>query len=224
MESSKLLNKIFLMKKNLKQIRNEKILSQQELANLSGISLRTIQRIEKNESKGSPYIIKSLCKALEIDPQTIYFDSADRENATEQLQEITAQEPINKMKRNDCPKEIKYINFSGLIVLLVPFANLVSVPVFYFLFKKKLNTNASTRTALKILSFQIIWSIATMLFMISTPLVILWFSPIPAAMLDIPMFVWVYWFMLFIHLITSFVISFQLNKDDHPVQFIPNLL
>ncbi|RKE55430.1 helix-turn-helix domain-containing protein [Sphingobacterium detergens] len=213
------------MKKNLKQIRNEKILSQQELANLSGISLRTIQRIEKNESKGSPYIIKSLCKALDIDPQTIYFESDDLdENTPEQPQGTTALEPINKMKRNDCQKEIKYINFSALIVLLVPFANLISVPVFYFLFKKKLDTNASTRTALKILSFQIIWSIATMLFMISTPLVILWFSSIPAIMLDIPMFVWVYWFMLFIHLITTFFISFQLNKKDHPVQFIPNLL
>lgn len=212
------------MTKNLKQIRNEKILSQQELANLSGISLRTIQRIEKNESKGSPYIIKSLCKALDIDPQTIYFDSADRENAPEQLQEITAPEPIHKMKRNDCPKEIKYINFSGLIVLLVPFANLVFVPVFYFLFKKKLNTNASTITALKILSFQIIWSIATVVLMVSTPLVSYFFPSIPASILDVPIFVWVYWFMLSFHLITTLVISFHLNKTVDPIQFIPNIL
>jgi len=213
------------MKKNLKQIRNERILSQQELANLSGISLRTIQRIEKSESKGSPYIIRSLCKALDIDPQSIDFESDDlNENAADQLQRIQDIELIGRIKmKNDCGKEIKYINFSSLIVLLFPFANLISAPIFYFLFKKKLDT-ASNRTALKILSFQIIWSIGTLLFMVSTPLVISWFSSIPASMLDIPMFVWVYWFMLFFHLITTLVISFHLDKKDHPVQFIPNVL
>lgn len=197
--------------KNLKQIRNEKRLSQQELANLSGISLRTIQRMEKGESKGSPYVIRSLCQALDVDPQVIYIES--------DIESISSIETDRDNAAN-----IKYINFSSLIVLLIPFANLLSVPIFYFLFKKRLIDKNQKITVLKILSFQIIWSTATMLFMISTPLFTFWLPDIPTSIHDIPLFVWVYWLMLFVHVVTTLTIAGSLNKTDHPIQFIPNVL
>lgn len=214
------------MKKNLKQLRHEKRLSQQELANLSGISLRTIQRIEKNESKGSPYVIKTLCLALDIDPQTICFELEDMdEKKTDRHQELSDIESIDSIQRGcESNPEIKYINFSSLIVLLIPFANMLSVPVFYFLFKKRLAHTIYKELALKILSFQIIWSIATIILMIATPLSIVCFPSIPTSILDIPLFVWVYWFMLSFHLITTLVISFDLNRMERSIQFIPNIL
>ncbi|MGB3103925.1 helix-turn-helix domain-containing protein [Sphingobacterium siyangense] len=214
------------MRKNLTQIRNEKRFSQQELANLSGISIRTIQRIEKNESKGSPYVIKKLCATLEADPQTICFEPGDPdEKEADQLQKVPATESTdNASIRRDASRAIKYINFSSLTVLLLPFSNLISTAVFFFIFKKKLNHAINRVTALKILSFQIIWSIATILLMIAVPLFIFLFPTIPASMLDIPTFIWVYWFMLSFQLITTLVISFHLNKTDNPIQFIPNIL
>ena len=138
--SNTLKDKAFPIMKNLKQIRNEKRLSQQELANLSGISLRTIQRMEKGESKGSPYVIRSLCQALDVDPQVIYIESdIVHEKGPDQLLGTTDIESISSIETDrDNAANIKYINFSSLIVLLIPFANLLSVPIFYFLFKKRL--------------------------------------------------------------------------------------
>ncbi|WP_312398504.1 helix-turn-helix domain-containing protein [Sphingobacterium sp.] len=212
--------------KKLKQIRNEKRLSQQELANLSGISLRTIQRMEKGESKGSPYVIKSLCQTLDVDPLVIDFESDVRhEKRPDQHLGTAYTESISSVETAcDHAANIKYINFSSLIVLLIPFTNLLSVTIFYFLFKKKLIDKNQKITALKILSFQIIWSTATVLFMISTPLLTFWLTDIPTAIHDIPLFVWVYWLMLSVHLVMTLTVAVGLNKTDRPIQFMPNLL
>ncbi|CAM3684466.1 helix-turn-helix domain-containing protein [Sphingobacterium prati] len=224
--SNTLKDKAFPIMKNLKQIRNEKRLSQQELANLFGISLRTIQRMEKGESKGSPYVIRSLCQTLDVDPQVIYIESdIVHEKGPDQLLGTADIESISSIETDrDNAANIKYINFSSLIVLLIPFANLLSVPIFYFLFKKRLIDKNQKITVLKILSFQIIWSTATMLFMISTPLFTFWLPDIPTSIHDIPLFVWVYWLMLFVHVVTTLTIAGSLNKTDHPIQFIPNVL
>ncbi len=51
---------------NLKTLRLEKGLSQEKLADLSGLSLRTIQRIEK-EQKASIESINALCTIFDLD-------------------------------------------------------------------------------------------------------------------------------------------------------------
>ncbi len=170
--------------------------------------------------------VKKLCATLEADPQTICFEPGDPdEKEADQLQKVPATESTdNASIRRDASRAIKYINFSSLTVLLLPFSNLISTAVFFFIFKKKLNHAINGVTALKILSFQIIWSIATILLMIAVPLFIFLFPTIPASMLDIPTFIWVYWFMLSFQLITTLVISFHLNKTDNPIHFIPNIL
>ncbi len=55
---------------NISILRDKKNITQQELAELSGISLRTIQRIEKGEVIPRPYTIRKLQEALETN-----FDS-----------------------------------------------------------------------------------------------------------------------------------------------------
>lgn len=214
------------MKKNLKEMRTEKRLSQQELANLSGVSLRTIQRIEKGESSGSPYVIRALCTALDVEPKFVLFEldnvyEREPDNVDDRLGDESIINIENKYNTN---KEIKYINFSALIVLIIPFANLISVPFFYFLFKKKLSYTNSKIMALKILSFQIMWSILTIMLMILTPLFKLCLPSIPESILEIPVFIWIYWLMLFLHLITTLVISFRINRVENAMQYIPNVL
>lgn len=51
----------------IKSLRKDKGLTQAELAELSGLSIRTMQRIENNEVHPSTYSLKMLSKALEID-------------------------------------------------------------------------------------------------------------------------------------------------------------
>jgi transcriptional regulator with XRE-family HTH domain len=56
----------------IKSLRKEKGLTQAELAELSGLSIRTMQRIENNEVNPSSYSLKMLSKALEIDLKALY--------------------------------------------------------------------------------------------------------------------------------------------------------
>lgn len=51
----------------LKEIRTGKNLSQKELSEKTGLTLRTIQRIENNEVKPSLYSLKVIGEALSID-------------------------------------------------------------------------------------------------------------------------------------------------------------
>ena len=56
-----------LIGNNIRKRRDEKEMSQQELADLSDIAKSTIQRIEGGEMNPSILILKSISNALEID-------------------------------------------------------------------------------------------------------------------------------------------------------------
>lgn len=90
------------MKTNIQILREEKNLTQSELAEKSGLSLRTVQRIEAgNIPKG--FTLRSLADSLETDPKNL-LSSPKRGN------------PINRAK---------LINVSALISLIIPFGNLI---------------------------------------------------------------------------------------------------
>ena len=52
-------------RESIKELRIKKCLTQQQLADETGITLRTIQRIENNEVKPSLYSLNALSRALE---------------------------------------------------------------------------------------------------------------------------------------------------------------
>lgn len=66
------------------QIRKQKGMSQEALSDLAGINLRTLQRIEKDETTPHGNTLLMLCKALEIQPEEIisYGKTEDREFLT----------------------------------------------------------------------------------------------------------------------------------------------
>lgn len=87
------------MKNKVKFLREQKNLTQNELAEKSGISLRTIQRIEAgNIPKG--FTLKTIAKALETDPENLFQEKEKFERA-------------------------KLINFSALSGLILPFGNVI---------------------------------------------------------------------------------------------------
>ncbi|WP_438962860.1 helix-turn-helix domain-containing protein [Nonlabens sp.] len=53
---------------HLRKLRSDKGISQEELAELSTINLRTIQRIENNETSPRKSTLELICEALEIEP------------------------------------------------------------------------------------------------------------------------------------------------------------
>jgi len=90
------------MQTNLKSLREQKNLTQSELAEKSGLSLRTIQRIEAgNIPKG--FTLKAIAKTLEIEPENLF--SKEEEN----IQIYRA----------------KLINLSALSGLIIPFGGII---------------------------------------------------------------------------------------------------
>lgn len=126
----------------LKKNREKLNLTQEELSDKSGISIRTIQRIESgNEPKGQT--LKILAKTLGI-----------KEN--ELLEKEEAQIEIKSTL-------IKIINLSSLPFTIIPPANII-IPLVIMFAKKQFNPLAK-----QIVSIQILWLIfAVIIFMLSS--------------------------------------------------------
>ena len=116
----------------LKKIREQQHLTQQELAEKSGVSVRTIQRIESGtEPKGQT--LKMLATSLQVKEEEL-------------------------LERTEAPGQlnfgmVKIINLSSLPVTLFPPANIL-LPLIIMYFSKEFNP--LTR---QIVSLQIFWSI-----------------------------------------------------------------
>lgn len=125
----------------LKENRESLNITQEELSDKSGISVRTIQRIESgNEPKG--HTLKTLAKALEISEKELL---PKEENLIE---------PDNTL--------IKIINLSALPLTIFPPANIV-LPLIIMIVKKQFNPLSK-----QLISVQIIWLIiASIIFMLS---------------------------------------------------------
>lgn len=119
---------------NIKTLREQKHLTQEELANESGISKRTIQRIEAGqEPKG--HTLKALAKVLELDLSSVNKEVTEEKNYS----------------------LIKIINLSSAFVLSIPVLNVI-LPLTIMYSGKQFN-----RITKQILSLQILWTIVALL-------------------------------------------------------------
>jgi transcriptional regulator with XRE-family HTH domain len=139
----------------LKSIREFQNLTQEELAEKSGISVRTIQRIETGKApKG--YTLKVLAKALAIKEQELIFEKPEKENLEyiEEMDKTQETVLINFTK-------LKLINLSSILFIVIPPFNII-IPLF-LMFKLK-QKNSHTK---QLISIQILWTIvAPIIFML----------------------------------------------------------
>ncbi len=123
----------------LKEVRKQQNLTQEELANAAGISIRTIQRIEKGETIGSAYTIKILAKTLGIESSN-----------------LKASKPKQTSQEQDIYIKVKLQNFSILSVILIPFGNLIFPAIIFFRHREDPQIKVLGK---KILSFQLMSTI-----------------------------------------------------------------
>ena len=140
----------------LKQIREQQNLTQEELSEKSGISVRTIQRIESGtEPKG--HTLKTLSKTLEISVDDLL------NKMLEVLVEDTTEKSIknSEIESQINYQKVKMINLSSVLFVLLPPLNiLVPLILSYSLKQKNQLTN-------QIISLQILWTIlAPIVFML----------------------------------------------------------
>jgi transcriptional regulator with XRE-family HTH domain len=204
------------VKKYLKEHRTSKQLSQQELSEKSGISIRTIQRIEKKLSSGSPYIIKSLCKALQIEVDDIELSTLIPEVHSQKETEYFG----TNIEEDKTKSRLKLVNFSSIFILLFPLLNVIIPSLIYWKHKNSLRNNS---VALKIISFQIIWTAGTLIVLIFIP-------PIIQAIFGLyessgfPFVFWLYLTCIFFNVLVTFAIAIRINKSEEILPFIPNVL
>ncbi|WP_394746751.1 helix-turn-helix domain-containing protein [Spongiimicrobium salis] len=119
----------------LKEYRKARNYTQEELAKQSGISIRTIQRIEKGLTKGSPHTLRALAKTLHIESTDILISNEEN------------------VRVHDDFHKVKLMNFSILSVLLIPFCNIILPTLIFLANKSNKHVNSIGR---RILSIQIL--------------------------------------------------------------------
>jgi len=135
----------FELGKKIKTLRTSKGLSQEELAQQAGISLRTVQRIENDEAEPRGDTLIRLAAVLNVKP--------------EELAEVEKPEPGDK-------KYIALLNLSALAFIAFPLLG-VLVPFMLWSFNKSKMKNID-EAGKKLLNFQISWCIAVLLVTIGT--------------------------------------------------------
>lgn len=132
----------------LKKIREKQNLTQEELSDKSGISVRTIQRIEAgNEPKGQT--LKILAKTLGVKES-----------------ELLKQEIPHGIN----PTLLKAINLSSLPFTVIPPVNII-VPLIIMLVTKQFNPLAK-----QIVSVQILWTVLSVILFMLSAFMKNWFS------------------------------------------------
>lgn len=120
------------LSKKVKELRKRKGFSQEELAEKSGLSVRTIQRIENGESDPSGDSIKRISVALEVTPDEL-IDWKIKEDRS----------------------YLVIMSLSALSFLLFPLLGIIIPLIFWILKKDKLKD--VDELGKRILNFQITW-------------------------------------------------------------------
>lgn len=144
----------------LLKYREQLNLTQEELATKSGISVRTIQRIEAG-TKPKGYTLESLSKALHINKKELLEEKKELEENNIQL--------------------IKHINLSSILLLIIPLGSIM-MPLIIMRWKKEFN--AITK---QIVSIQIVWTLSFLIIIVAVAFLSKLFSvdktAVPIAML-----------------------------------------
>ncbi|MEL7122365.1 MAG: helix-turn-helix domain-containing protein [Bacteroidota bacterium] len=127
-------------------------LTQPGLSEKTGLSLRTIQRVEASEKAPKGHTLKVLSEAFELAPQELQAQFISKQNIKNHDQDV-----------------LKQINLSILIFFVFPFGNIV-LPLLIWQRNKHLS-DLVNEVGKRIVNFQIFWSIVLSLFSIVAPFI-----------------------------------------------------
>lgn len=183
----------------IKELREKAALTQKALAQKTGLSLRTIQRLESGGQIPKGHSLNAIAKVFKKKPSFI----------------LQTYKPKNEDHNSD-KKSIKLINLSALAFMLIPFGNII-LPM--IMWKKNNYTNLIDTSSRKIINFQIQWSLTLCLLMCITPFINIFSS------FSIPLTLIILFIALVINLVVicKTAIMIQHDKNDFlnlPLQLI----
>jgi len=152
----------------IQALRKSKGYSQELLAEQSGVSLRTIQRVEQGETIPRGYTVQALATALDVPLEALLtMPEPVAEVAVLPTQPLLVAEavpatppvpPASPSLRSD-PQVLELLNLSALCLLVFPFLNLL-VP--YLLWRKHRHDTAhAAEVGRRVLGFQVLWQVAS---------------------------------------------------------------
>jgi transcriptional regulator with XRE-family HTH domain len=118
----------------IRESRKLKGLSQEELADLAKVNLRTVQRVEANQNEPRGKTLNQLCKVLEINT-----------------------EDILDFGKNTDSSYLVYFHLSVLTFLAIPLGNII-LPLILWLTKKE-KIIGLKEVGVNVLNFQILWTV-----------------------------------------------------------------
>ena len=177
-------------------------MSQEALAEVCGLSLRAIQRLEAGETFPRPHTVKVLANALAIP----IGDLADKFKVTSAA---TAD-------GNTLPA-LRVVNFSTMSGLIIPLAN-VFVPMLLARRHENLKEELSYK---KIISFQAMWSLVTLLTVAFTPLLLKLFTQTVAFGKLPPPALLAYGVMVLLNVFFTIKSAFQLRHGSTLYDWVP---
>lgn len=183
-----------MIDKRLQALRKHKGLSQESLADLSGLSIRTIQRLEAGVSKPRAYTMKTLAEALDVD-----------------LLELIAQEKGKSDETRDY-RFVRWMNLSILGQLVLPLANIV-LPL--IIWRKWREQHSVKEFGAGLISFQIWWTLGSLLLLISAPMLSLALTG-QAQVGQFPMVGAIYFFLIFLNVGLSLYIASDPERRAAP--------
>lgn len=123
----------------IKELRKKSGFTQTDLSKETGLSLRTIQRLEANNKKPKGHTLVALSEVFNMEPSGL-------------LNKFTAKEEVS----DSDSLSIKIINLSALSLFIIPFGNILFPIIIWY---KKRQSKIVDETGRRIINFQIIWSI-----------------------------------------------------------------
>ncbi len=133
----------------IKQLRVKYGHTQMDLSEKTGLSLRTIQRLEASDKAPKGHTLKILSEVFNLDPLVFQrkFQSSQEDKTSDTL-------------------SAKYINLSILAFLGIPFGNII-LPL--LMWRNKRKSKLVDEVGRKIINIQILWSILLCLFLCLSP-------------------------------------------------------
>ena len=156
---------------NLIKFREQQNLTQEELAEKSGLSVRTIQRIEAGiRPKG--YTLKMLARVLEINEEDLTQKTTEQNISNSKIPRTEVEALIQNTVEHKISDTLllKLINISSLPFTLLPPLNVI-VPLSIALYKKEKHPIVK-----QIISVQIIWTIIAFIIFMLGVFIKKWFA------------------------------------------------
>lgn len=137
-----------MMKNKIRVLREQLGYTQADLADLTNLSIRTIQRVESGQTIPKGHTLNVLATALAVDKIELQ------------------QQPSTTAISEEEDLKLKLINLSTLCFLGIPFGNIL-VP--FLIWDKNRAYPKVNEVGRKIINFQILWSLCTVILLICSP-------------------------------------------------------